>query len=56
MQFGSDDRFLREAFEDQESFFLFLNVELPPSARQFLTYGREESKIFSNWPIWWPNL
>ena len=28
-KFGSDDRFLREAFEDQESFLLFFNGEPP---------------------------
>ncbi|KAI0278005.1 hypothetical protein BGY98DRAFT_1097048 [Russula aff. rugulosa BPL654] len=28
-KFGSDDRFVREPFENQESFLLFLNVELP---------------------------
>ena len=28
-KFGSDDRFVREPFENQECFLLFLNVELP---------------------------
>lgn len=34
-KFGSDARFLREAFEDQESFLLFLNVELSPPPPEF---------------------